>query len=353
MPTPAGMPTCPKRVPPSNSSWWADSNYCKAVMCFAGWGGCPSNAWKDATAVEIAKEGQASASEPLVLVNAGANKGYAVAEFAQRFGGAAFSAHDWLGNLTDIKPNMVWKCGFCGACRSPQPQSHANGLMKIHAHAVEILPSNVLVLQDMFRRMRIPGTVHALAFSNYTGSAYRSRFFRTGQEDSGVRASAEGHSVPMDCTTVDEFASRHNVRHIHHLALDAEGSDMRILRGAESMLRQSRISLLEFEFSPKKWMDAEGMWGAAVAAGDNAKAILAAPARDLARTVGWLHRLGYTCFCAHAPTDTNPPLSTATARSTRTDDCRGGESHARRSISPLCLQGKGAPLRSLLTMPPC
>ena len=75
--------------------------------------------------------------------------------------------------------------------RSPQPQSHANGLMKIHAHAVEILPSNVLVLQDMFRRMRIPGTVHALAFSNYTGSAYRSRFFRTGQEDSGVRASAE------------------------------------------------------------------------------------------------------------------------------------------------------------------
>ena len=81
-------------------------------MCFAGWGGCPSNAWKDATAVEIAKEGQASALEPLVLVNAGANKGYAVAEFAQRFGGAAFGAHDWLGNLTDIKPNMVWKCGF-------------------------------------------------------------------------------------------------------------------------------------------------------------------------------------------------------------------------------------------------
>ena len=173
--------------------------------------------------------------------------------------------------------------------------------MGIHAHAVEILPSNVIVLQEMFRRMRIPGTVHGLAFSNYTGSAFRSATFRTGQEDIGVKASAERRSVPMDCTTVDEFASRHAVRRIHHLALDAEGSDLRILRGAESMLRQSRISLLEFEFNPHKWMAAEGMRSATPPGGENATLTLAA--RDLARTVGWLDRLGFTCFCARAPPD--------------------------------------------------
>ena len=69
---------------------------CAAVACFASGGGCPSGAWKETTAVDVAAS--AGSRDALVLVNAGANKGYAVGEWAQRFGGAgSLPVSHWRG----------------------------------------------------------------------------------------------------------------------------------------------------------------------------------------------------------------------------------------------------------------
>jgi FkbM family methyltransferase len=323
----AASSVCPRHLPPLASPWWSSLDNCTLLQCFAVGGGCPAGAWKDATAFDVA--GLAADDEPLVLVNAGANKGYAVAEFVQRFGDAEYSARQWLSNLTNIKANMMLPCGFCGACRAPAPTARPRPRGGIHAHAFELLPSNVMVLREMFQRMSVPGTVHALALSNYSGEAYRCReptpecvshcicdasgrvsaaarrfrssVFRTGEEDIGASTTRNRHSVSTPCIALDEWSVQSKVRRVHVLSLDAEGWDMRILRGASRLLRTRRIGLVEFEWTPEKYATAEGLWGAPSAAGtarretDDVNPLVVA-ARELAKTVGWLQSFGYECF---------------------------------------------------------
>ena len=81
---------CPRvgHFPPLNGSFWTPSN-CDALTCFASGSGCPSGNWRDATAPIIA-----NADEPIILVNAGANKGYAV--FQPHFRGGSGTGRKWV-----------------------------------------------------------------------------------------------------------------------------------------------------------------------------------------------------------------------------------------------------------------
>ena len=281
---------------------------CAAVACFASGGGCPSGAWKETTAVDVAAS--AGSRDALVLVNAGANKGYAVGEWAQRFGGASFSNNDWLTNLTAIKPNMMLRCGYCGACRAsnPVPILHPGG---VHAYAVELLDTNALVLRMMMERMRLSSdvvTVHEIALSNYSGVAYSPSVHRTGQEDVQASSTASrGHGKRVESLTLEDFAARQRIQTIHTLSLDAEGWDPRILRGAASLLRARRIELLEFEYAPKAWAGALGLWTlwshrlsadeeARIKAGSRLHPALPPVMRELIETVAWLREMGYECF---------------------------------------------------------
>ena len=308
-----GFKECPSKLPALNASWWSPSN-CAALACFAARGGCPTSSWKEATAPEVAQSATLTGG-PLVLVNAGANKGYAVGEFVQRFGEASFTVHDWHTNLTDIKKNMMLSCGYCGACREPNPRSHRPlPPQGIHAHAVELMPANALVLKLMFERMHIPGTVHEMALSNYSGEAWRPAFFRTGGEDQGAQASKGPWSSKTEAMALDDWTARHAVRHIHMLSLDAEGWDMRILRGAHALLEAKRIGVLEFEYAPRRWVTAEGGWvplDADKTRGAPHPAMLTA-AQELSRTIGWLGRLGYRCYFQGR--DAAAPVLTATRR---------------------------------------
>ena len=302
--------TCPRGIlPASNSSWWSPAN-CAAVACFAARGGCPSGSWKDATATAVAA--LASAREPLILVNAGANKGYAVAEWTQRFGAAEFTLRDWYTNLTAIKATMMLRCGYCRACNAPDPmrRPHPGG---VHAYAVELLGTNAIVLRMMMERMRITGatSVHEMALSNYSGDAYRPLFHRTGEEDVGAQSTAGRHTARVESLTLDDFAARQSIRTIHTLSLDAEGWDSRILHGAATLLREKRIGLLEFEYAPKAWATAAGLWkiaavddDAAIRAGRMRHPALPLVARELAQTVGWLSDMGYQCFWQGRDEDT-------------------------------------------------
>ena len=306
------MGPCSRRLQPLNSSWWSPSN-CAAVACFAHRGGCPSSSWKDAIAPAVS----ASAAGPLVLVNAGANKGYAVAEFVQRFGSATFTARDWLNNLTAIKSNMMLPCGFCKACQARAPTSRRHP-GPIHAHAVELMPGNVAVLELMYSRMHVPGKVHALALSNYSGEAYRSSVFRTGEEDMGAMDTPQRHSVKVRSLTLEDWAREHGVRQVDLLSLDAEGWDLRILRGAASLLTSKRISVVEFELAPSRWVTAAGVqhWWTLPSAPLERNAThpgLLWATRELHATVSWLSELGYSCFWQGR--DEEAPLLDATPES--------------------------------------
>ncbi len=47
--------------------------------------------------------------------------------------------------------------------------------------------------------------------------------------------------------TIDEFCAEKYIRRIDYLKIDAEGADLDIIRGAERMLRQARVSVIEVE----------------------------------------------------------------------------------------------------------
>lgn len=53
--------------------------------------------------------------------------------------------------------------------------------------------------------------------------------------------------VPV--STVDEFARQQQLQHIHLLKIDAEGSEMNVLRGAQRMLEARAIDVIQFEFN--------------------------------------------------------------------------------------------------------
>ena len=120
------------------------------------------------------------------------------------------------------------------------------------------------VLRMMMERMRLSSdvvTVHEIALSNYSGVAYSPSVHRTGQEDVQASSTASrGHGKRVESLTLEDFAARQRIQTIHTLSLDAEGWDPRILRGAASLLRARRIELLEFEYAPKAWAGALGLW---------------------------------------------------------------------------------------------
>ena len=149
-------------------------------------GRCPASEWKDVVASALA----ASAKGELSLLNAGANKGFAVADFLARFHAHGCkhgcpSVREWYGNLTQIKWNAFMPCGFCSDCRLEPPQSPQD-VPAVRVHAFELLAGNHKLLELLFERFKVPGTLSSAALSNHSGTAWRPRGTRTGQEDASA-----------------------------------------------------------------------------------------------------------------------------------------------------------------------
>jgi FkbM family methyltransferase len=62
------------------------------------------------------------------------------------------------------------------------------------------------------------------------------------------RISTDGGN-PVECSTVDLFCRSNEVQKIDYLKIDTEGHDLEVLKGAQSMLRQSKINFVEAECS--------------------------------------------------------------------------------------------------------
>lgn len=55
--------------------------------------------------------------------------------------------------------------------------------------------------------------------------------------------------VEVLVTTLDQFAQEHQLTHIHLLKIDTEGSELDVLRGAQRLLENKAIDLIQFEFN--------------------------------------------------------------------------------------------------------
>jgi FkbM family methyltransferase len=54
----------------------------------------------------------------------------------------------------------------------------------------------------------------------------------------------------IDVDTLDHFCEAHDVTQIHFLKLDVEGHELAILQGAQRLLAQGAIAMIQFEFGP-------------------------------------------------------------------------------------------------------
>ena len=151
--------------------------HCNKSVLVAKHSGCPSSRWQDTVAPIVTSLAPPGAN--LTFVNVGANKGYNVAEFLQRYHhrGAAPSSVAWHTELmqagVDQKLRVRYGCGLCNVCKARPPRAKQH--LSVSVHAVEMVQANARALRRLFTSFRVPGQVHHLAMSNYTGEArYRS-----------------------------------------------------------------------------------------------------------------------------------------------------------------------------------
>ena len=293
---------------------------CARALSIAQRSRCPSSNWK-AQSMSRSLLREQKGGRPLVYVNVGANKGFAVAEFLQRFhddGGSAPSNAAWYKAIRAIKPSGMFQCGMCSACKDEPPPIGDRYNVSVRVYAFELLKGNHWLLTKLFERYRVPGVAVNAAVSNYTGTAWAPTGVRTGQEWSSaemgeaaksLRSTGGGHATasvqasgnaagvtlagrgaararklrlaPVPSLTIDGWAASEEVARIDWLSIDAEGWDALILEGAASLLAARRVEILEFEYHSK------GMWAATMPLTDR---------RDLKRVLSMLHGHGYTCF---------------------------------------------------------
>lgn len=57
--------------------------------------------------------------------------------------------------------------------------------------------------------------------------------------------------IEFECevATLDSFCESHHVNEIHFLKIDVEGHELKVLMGAQSLLRENKISIIQFEFN--------------------------------------------------------------------------------------------------------
>lgn len=63
---------------------------------------------------------------------------------------------------------------------------------------------------------------------------------------------AAGAMRSITVTTLDEEIARRNWQRVDFLKIDAEGYDLRVLRGAHALLRERRIGIVQFEYN-RSW----------------------------------------------------------------------------------------------------
>lgn len=102
-------------------------------------------------------------------------------------------------------------------------------------HALEPVPEYFKALQQNVSRNRLRNMhLHNLALSDTNGSI---RFYKHG-EGSGIARAKDAETIRVQATTLTDFLSLHGISKLDFINLDCEGSELRILRKARSVLKK-------------------------------------------------------------------------------------------------------------------
>jgi len=231
-----------------------------------------------------------AAGEKLVYLNAGANKGFNVAAFLHRFGGAAISAPDWYRAQTMFTHNRSnhvrhasmghgWaQCGVCGACHGKWSPLVASP-RAVDAHAFELMADNAAWLRWACEHFGGVCTVVHAPISNASEEVHVPAQAKHGGSGLGWERGSIGDgrgTVAMDAVALDDYIDAHGIGFAHVVSIDTEGHDALVVRGLARALGAARVGVLEFEFG-KEFSPSHGY-------------------QRLSELLAWLDQLGYGCY---------------------------------------------------------
>lgn len=210
---------------------------------------CPSDHWQDVIAPALAGPVVAPAAGELVMLNIGANKGFNLAEFLQRYTATNLTNSRWhrLMMRSASPPCSLQCCGVCIICRRPKIQQRA-AARAVRLHAFELQPSNQKLLQQLTALTGAPIEVHGVAMSNTTGSVYTRDAGKPGYESVAAQRTWSKRAIERKVTTVDAFMAERSISRVHLVSIDTEGWDALVLRGMVGALRAKSVDVVEFEY---------------------------------------------------------------------------------------------------------
>ena len=139
-------------------------------------------------------------------------------------------------------------------------QKYATLFPNAKIHAFEPIPEAILQFKEkhsgndkvFLNEKGLSETAGKLTL-NINKSIDTSSFLETVQIGATSDKSCETERVLVaDITTVDEYCLKNNINHIDILKMDTQGSKLNILKGAEKMLSDGKISLIFTEIYFKK-----------------------------------------------------------------------------------------------------
>jgi FkbM family methyltransferase len=115
-------------------------------------------------------------------------------------------------------------------------------------YAFEPSPSTFDLLKKVLRLNSTPNSVipEQMAITNTVGKL---RFFLSSDPGSNSNSLVEKHhldraAVEINCTSLDTYSKTNHIRSIAFIKIDAEGSELQVLQGAEAVLQVQRPKLI-------------------------------------------------------------------------------------------------------------
>ena len=173
-----------------------------------------------------------------VFLNIGANKGYEIASFVQRWAPErGLSAGSWFHAIkryatTSGSQHLHWNSR--GACKESSSEeaavARAHELGGLHVHAFELNQRTARLLEHLARDTRIADvvSVHRMPVSDHVGSVCTQQG-PVGYERGGIQYS-QSHAARkctshLNATTVDAFVASTQLESVFHVEVDTEGHD--------------------------------------------------------------------------------------------------------------------------------
>jgi len=130
----------------------------------------------------------------------------------------------------------------------------AGRLGDLHLHAFEPSSYTFAILSEALDGH--PVSLHCAALSDRCGSAAL-YVLAPGAGANSLHApagpSTGGQIENVATTTIDSYIDRSGLEHVTLVKIDAEGHDLAVLRGAQALFTQKRISVVQFEYN-HRWV---------------------------------------------------------------------------------------------------